>query len=200
VTIERARISAIVLSGGHGSRLDGMDKGLILLAGRTLVDWVAGRLTGQVDEILVSANRNLPQYTALGHAVVTDTLADCPGPLAGLVAAGRKARHEWLLTVPCDSPFIPPNLAETLQCMAAETGADLVRPSDETGVHFVVMLVRRRLVRDAEIYLQSGGHKVQAWQAGIRNATAHFKGRPFFNINSPDDLAVAEQLAREFGV
>lgn len=189
-------VSAIILAGGRATRFGGEDKGLIALAGRPLVDWVARRLAGRVDEILVSANRETARYAALGFDVVADTLADYPGPIAGFVAAGHQARNEWLLTVPCDCPFLPDDLVPRLLDAAVNKGMDLVRAADAKAVHYTVMLARRGLIADAEAFLAAGGRKVQTWQERHVCGKVRFDAtpNPFFNINSPDDLAQAERL------
>ena len=194
-------ISAIVLAGGQARRMGGRDKGLIPLAGRPLIAWVLARLAAQVDEILISANRHLDDYAALGHPVVTDDLPDQRGPLAGIVAAGRRAKGRWLLVVPCDAPFLPLDLACRLLAAARADNTRLACAADARQTHHATMLLHRDLLDSVAARLAQGQLKVQAWQAGQDCAVAHFADAPhaFLNINTPDDLAVAERLAAAQG-
>jgi len=194
-------VSAVVLAGGLARRFKGEDKGLIELARRPLAAWVVGRLAaGHVAEVLVNANRNLAQYAALGHPVVADHLPGNPGPLAGLLAAGRTARQEWLLSVPCDAPFLPLDLPAHLHQHALVNHVPLVRAADETGIHYAVMLMHRSLLADLETFLQQGGRQVRAWQETQTLETVVFQTDPyaFLNVNTPEDLRTAERLAPRY--
>jgi molybdenum cofactor guanylyltransferase len=153
-----------------------------------------------VAEVLVSANRHLGDYAALGHTVVPDYLPGRLGPLAGLLAAARTARMEWLLTLPCDAPFIPLDLARRLFLEARETNASLLRAEDETGIHYAVMLVHRRLLPDLESYVEAGGREVRVWQDRHAPHVVRFDQDPygFLNINTPEDLRVAERIAPRY--
>jgi molybdopterin-guanine dinucleotide biosynthesis protein A len=190
----------VILAGGLARRFQGEDKGLIKLSQRPLAQWVADRLTGHASEILINANRNLGHYAALGHTVVSDYLPNHPGPLAGLLSAARTAQQEWLLSVPCDLPFLPLDLVMQLHDHAITSHAPLVRAADETGTHFAVMLAHRSLMTDLEAYVQEGGRQVQAWQARHENKTIYFGDDPyaFLNINSPEDLRKAERIAHRY--
>lgn len=187
-------ISGIILAGGRARRLGGQDKGLIELAGRTLIARTLERIAPQVDEVLISANRHLEAYAALGRRVVPDSLPDFQGPLAGIVAAASHAHHEWLLTAPCDAPFLPADLAARLIARALETGTRLVRAADAHQPHYTVMLLHRSLLADLEDQLAQGLLKVQAWQARHACETVQFDDPDaFLNINTPEDLLHAER-------
>ncbi len=193
-------VSAVILAGGMARRFRGEDKGLLLLGRRPLVAWVAERLQGHVAEVLVNANRNLGDYAALGHPVVADHLSGNPGPLAGILAAGRTAQQEWLLTVPCDVPFLPLDLALHLHAQALANQVPIVRAADETGVHYAVMLMHRSLLVDLEQFVRDGGRQVSAWQETHPRETVVFAGDPyaFINVNTPDELRRAERLAPRY--
>jgi len=193
-------VSAIILAGGLARRFKGEDKGLIELARRPLAAWVAERLRGHVAEVLLNANRNLAGYAALGYPVVADHLPGNLGPLSGLLAAARTAQQEWLLTVPCDAPFLPLDLAIHLHAQALANDVPMVRAADETGTHYAVMLMHRSLLADLDLYVQGGGRQVRAWQEMHPVETVVFSGDPyaFLNVNTPDDLRTAERLARRY--
>lgn len=192
-----AKPAAIILAGGQARRFSGQDKGLIGLIGRPLVQWVAAGLAPQVAEIVISANRNLDVYASLGYPVVADSLPDMPGPLAGILAAVEGTTSEWVLTTPCDTPFLPTDLVSRLLEKARTSGMHLVRAADIGQVHFTVMLFHRSLLADLADYLADGGRKVQAWQARHPCTQVVFEHDPnaFLNINTPDDLHHAEALA-----
>ncbi|MEO8718593.1 MAG: NTP transferase domain-containing protein, partial [Burkholderiales bacterium] len=97
-------VSGIVLAGGQGRRMGGVDKGLVALHGRPMVSWVLERLAPQVAEIVINANQNLDAYGGLGHRVVADEVGGFAGPLAGLHAGLGAVRGALAVTVPCDSP------------------------------------------------------------------------------------------------
>lgn len=198
---EAARpITAVVLAGGQGRRFQGRDKGLLELERRALADWVVSRVRAQVSEVLINANRNLDAYARLGYPIVADRRGDAAGPLAGLSAAARTARHTWLLALPCDTPFLPAGLAGLLYAHALSTGAPLVRAANESGTHYAVMLMHRDLADDLDAYLRAGERTVRDWQARHRCETLYFGEDPyaFLNINTQDELRAAERLAPRY--
>jgi len=198
--IEPRPVSAVILAGGLARRFQGEDKGLIELAKRPLAAWAAERLSGKVAEVLINANRNLSRYAAMGHTIVPDYLPDRPGPLAGILAAARTAQQKWLLSVPCDVPFLPLDLVMRLHDQAEASQVRLARVADETGTHFAIMLMHRELIPDLDQFVQSGGRQVQAWQARHASETIFFTDDPyaFLNINTPDDIRKAERLAHRY--
>lgn len=191
-----APVGAVVLAGGRARRFGGEDKGLIPLQGQPLVAWVIRRLRPQVAELVISANRNTTAYAAFGPAV-TDTLPDQPGPLAGMYAAGLSMQCEWVLTAPCDTPFLPLDLASRLLAGARQSGAQAVYAADGAQAHYGVMLFRRTLVPDIGRFLIEGGRRVQDWLARVHARPVPFDddSHAFFNINTPEDLALAERIA-----
>ncbi len=199
-TTDQRPVSGVILAGGLARRFQGEDKGLINLLRRPLAAWVAERLVGHAAEVLINANRNLGKYAAIGHTVVPDYLPDHPGPLAGLLSAARTAQHEWLLSVPCDTPFLPLDLVMQLHDHAMAANVRLARAADETGTHFAIMLVHRELIPDLAEFVREGGRQVQAWQARHASETIFFGDDPyvFLNVNTPDDLRKAERIALRY--
>ena len=114
MTIAREDVTGIVLAGGMGRRMGGVDKGLVPLAGRPLVAHVLERLAPQAGAIIVNANQNRDRYAAYGHPVVADEVGGFAGPLAGLHAGMTAATTPYVVTVPCDSPFLPGDLVARL--------------------------------------------------------------------------------------
>ena len=133
-------VTGIVLAGGQGRRMGGVDKGLQLLHGKPMVAPCIARLAPQVDEILINANQNLEAYARFGHRVVPDAIGGFAGPLAGLHAGLGAASHPLVLTVPCDSPFLPPDLFSRLKSELHENDLAVAKTGDQP--HPVFALVR----------------------------------------------------------
>lgn len=194
-----AAITGLVLAGGRGQRMGGADKGLQLLHGQPLAAHVLTRLAPQAGALAISANRHADAYAALGApwhaAVLADTLPDFPGPLAGLLAGLRASRTAWVLAVPCDSPWLPADLATRLAAAVLAQDADIatVTTTDAAGVvslHPVFALVRTSLADDLAAFLHGGERKVRAWYARHKTAEVAFADeRAFYNINSLQELA-----------
>jgi molybdopterin-guanine dinucleotide biosynthesis protein A len=184
-------ISGVVLAGGQGRRMGGVDKGLEPLHGRPLAAHVIDRLRPQVDELLINANQNLERYAELGARVVPDAVGGFVGPLAGLLAGLAAATNPLVLTVPCDSPFLPADLAARLQRALAASGADIAVAKTFDQPHPVFALVRATVAPGLERFLQSGGRKIDAWYADLAVVEVAFddEADAFANINTRDELA-----------
>jgi molybdopterin-guanine dinucleotide biosynthesis protein A len=190
-----AGISGLVLAGGQGRRMGGVDKGLQLLQGRPMIAWVLERLTPQVDELMISANQHLERYRAFGHAVLPDVVGGFAGPLAGLERGLSAARHDLVVTAPCDSPFLPPDLVARLHAGLAAENAELAVARTGTQVHPVFCLCQRRLHADLHEYLAAGGRKIDAWYSRLRVVEVAFDEVPdaFSNINTREELREHEK-------
>lgn len=187
------QITAIILAGGRGRRMGEADKGLQLLAGKPMARWVAERVAPQVNAVLVSANRNLERYRELGCAVLADEMPDFPGPLAGLHRALREIRTPLWLSVPCDTPFLPGNLALRLFDALLASGAQLAVASVEGYLQPTVCLGHANLRDSLGDFLAQGGRRVGEWQAGLRRVAVPFEDAQMFrNINTPEELMNAE--------
>lgn len=185
-------ITGVILAGGLGRRMGGVDKGLQLLAGRPLVRYVVDRLAPQVDALLINANRSQAEYAALGYPVLADEIPDFAGPLAGLHAALSAARTPLVLTVPCDSPYLPPDLAARLYAGLVASGADLAIVRAEGRLHPVFCLARTHLQGPLATYLAQGGRRVAGWCTEIGACEVDFDDQPlaFRNFNTLDDLSI----------
>lgn len=181
-----APITGLILAGGQGSRMGGRDKGLVPYRGRTLVDHAIERIAPQVGELLISANRNIEEYARRGYHVVTDTLPDFQGPLAGVLAGLQAARHEWVLTAPCDMPHLPRDLAARLT--AAAQGNMIVVAGDGTRTHPAVMLIHTSLAQYLFAYLQDGRRSVHGFQESAGFARENFDAAAMANINRLEEL------------
>ena len=167
-----AAITGLILAGGRGQRLGGVDKGLQPWRGLPLVDHALGRLAPQVGSLMISANRNAALYATRAARVVPDAAHDFPGPLAGILAGLRAASTPWLAVVPCDSPRLPLDLVARLAGAVAGTrGAVVQRDHGALGLRLepVCCLLWTALADDLARHLGDGGRKVEAWVA--RHAT-----------------------------
>lgn len=182
------KLTGIVLAGGLARRLGGIDKGLAPFDGRPLVKRVLERLAPQVDEILISANRNIEIYESYGLRVVQDEYTGYAGPLAGLQAGLRAARHRLVLTVPCDAPLLPSDLAARLLAALGAHGIAVARAAGRNQPVFA--LLQRETLPGLEAFLSGGGRKVETWQATLDRVEVDFDDEPdaFRNINTTDEL------------
>ena len=186
-------VTGIVLAGGQGRRMGGVDKGWVDLGGVPMVAHVLTRLVPQVGAVLINANQNLDRYRALGHPVVPDAVGGFAGPLAGLHAGMTLASHELVVTVPCDSPFLPMDLVERLHAGLVEKRAQLAVAKTFDQPHPVFALVRRDVLANLAAFLDGGGRKIDAWYAALRVIEVGFddEADAFRNINTADELAAA---------
>ncbi len=194
----RHAITGLILAGGRGRRLGGVDKGLLPLQGRPLVAHVLERLQPQVGAIVISANRHRERYAEWGCPVVGDELPGYPGPLAGIAAGLRAATTPYLAVVPCDAPRLAPDLVARLYAALAEQQAEIAIAHDGQHVQPVFALLARVLLADLLAYLQAGGRGVEHWCRRLRLAIADFRdeAKSFLNINEPADYARLEPGGR----
>jgi len=186
-------VTGIVLAGGQGRRMGGIDKGLVALGGRAMVEHVIERLAPQVGAILVNANQNREQYAAFGHPVVADAVGGFAGPLAGLHAGMSVATTPLVVTVPCDSPFLPVDLVARLAAGLEGAKAQLAVARTLDQPHPVFALVRCDVLPHLGAFLQSGGRKIDLWYASLAVVEVPFDdcAESFRNINTRDELAAA---------
>jgi molybdopterin-guanine dinucleotide biosynthesis protein A len=186
-------VTGVILAGGQGRRMGTVDKGLVILAGRPMVSHVLERLAQQVDQILINANQHPGEYGAFGHRVVPDAIGGFAGPLAGLHAGLTQAAHPLVVTVPCDSPFLPLDLVARLRAALDANAADLAVARTFDQPHPVFALVRQRVQPHLTRFLEGGGRKIDAWYATLATVEVAFddEADAFRNINTADELAAA---------
>ena len=184
-------VTGLVLAGGRGSRMGGVDKGLQLLDGVPLIEHALRRLTPQVDAMMINANRNLETYARFGLPVWPDADAEFAGPLAGFVAGLTHCTTEWMVTVPCDTPRFPLDLVERLMDVVGDAGA-AVACTLEDGVtqrQPVFCLMRRAARTQIEAYLAGGGRRIDGWFKDARCVDVLFEDAgAFFNANTIEEL------------
>lgn len=187
-------ISSIILSGGRASRMSGVDKGLVQLQQKPLIAHVIARLNPQVDEIFINANREIVQYQAFALPVLQDEIAEFIGPLAGFSLGLQHAKHEYVLTVPCDSPLLPLDLAQRLYSSMAASRMDIAVASSAGNTHPVFCLMKKTVLPSLLAYIESGERKVSIWQKSLKYVEVDFSdcGDGFINLNTFEDLAALE--------
>ncbi|ATG74254.1 molybdenum cofactor guanylyltransferase MobA [Zobellella denitrificans] len=194
--LDPKEITAVILAGGEGRRMNGADKGLLPLWGKPLVCHVLERLKPQVGEVLINANRNLAEYRKLAP-VVRDEGYGYVGPLAGFEAGLTHAPSEWVLFVPCDSPLVPLDLARRL-CTAVQRHDQIAVVDDGLQLHAATALLHQSLLPSLCNYLDGGDRKLQLWYERHQLVPVDFsdEAEAFFNLNTSEALALLEQKGR----
>ena len=191
-------ITGVVLAGGRARRMGGEDKGLVELAGRCMVEYVVDALRPQVGALLVNANRNAERYAELtGLEVLPDIVGDYAGPLAGMASALAAACTPLVLSAPCDSPLVAPDLAARMHAALVAAGADIAVARDAERMQPVFALLSRELLGDLRAALEAGERKIDRWYATHRVVEVDFSdhGDMFLNINTPEERdALAARL------
>ena len=185
-----AAVTGVILAGGRGQRMGGVDKGLRELRGKPMVAWVLERFAPQVDEVLINANQNLGTYAAYGHRVIPDEIGGFAGPLAGLQRGLGEARHPLVATVPCDTPFLPADLVARLRAALLAQDAQLAVARTGDQPHPVFCICRRDVLPHLTQFLAGGGRKIDAWYATLKVVEVEFDDQPgaFSNINTLAEL------------
>ena len=195
VDVPLDNITAVILAGGRAQRMGGMDKGLIPLNGKPMVEHIIDAIRPQVGALVINANRNLEVYGRYGLPVIRDRMGDFFGPLVGMASALEVSDTPYLLTVPCDSPLIPADLAERLYRKLQEAQAEISVVHDGERMQPVFALLHRDLLPSLLDYLEAGGRKIDTWYAQHRLALVDFSDRRELscNVNTPDEQARLEQ-------
>ena len=194
------RVTGLILAGGRGSRMGGTDKGLQPLRGMPMAMHVLWRLAPQVVDVVINANRNLGAYEGFGRTVVPDASADFQGPLAGMLAGLPYCETEWMMGVPCDTPYLPHDMVARLLVAAERVDAPVAMPvtveaDGRRQTHPVFLLVRGDLYDSLSVFMQNGGRKIDAWTGSIGAIEVPFDDpAAFFNANTLAELNHLEQV------
>ncbi|MEN9538308.1 MAG: hypothetical protein RLZZ126_543 [Pseudomonadota bacterium] len=207
-------VTAMVLAGGRGSRMGGADKGLQHFNGMPLALHALMRLQlqqgGPLGDTLVNANRNLAAYEAFGAPVWPDSVDGFAGPLAGFLTGLERCETPWLLTLPCDAPLFPLDLAARLASAAEHAGADIAMASapEADGAAAVSLrpqpvfsLMRIELMESLADFMRSGGRKIDTWTGQHHTVLVPFDQpgddpQAFFNANTLAELSSLEHSPR----
>ena len=194
------RVTGVILAGGQGKRMGMADKGLQPFDGKPMVKHVIDRIAPQVGKLIINANRNRETYQSFGYPVYTDYPLDYSGPLAGFLTGLRHCKTPYLVTVPCDTPFLSHELVEKLVDALEKEQADLavacVRTDDLCRVQPVFALMKTSVRPHLESFLENGGRKIDGWTSTLKTVEVCFDDiHTFENINTPDDLEKFQQAA-----
>jgi molybdopterin-guanine dinucleotide biosynthesis protein A len=193
MSLNKDEITGIVLAGGRGSRMGGVDKGLQNHQGVPLALHALLRLQPQVGELMINANRNLGAYESMGVPVWPDAQSDFPGPLAGVLVGLERCETPYLVTVPCDTPNFPLDLVQRLSLALVAEDADVAmaatRESGQTMAQPVFCLLKTTLLESLVKFLRDGQRKIDRWTAQHRVATVVFDDAAAFdNANTVEEL------------
>lgn len=181
------KISAIILAGGEGKRLGGVDKGLFHYKNKALIEYVIDTITPQVDEIIISANRNQNRYTQYTPKVITDNTETTLGPMAGIAAALAHCSHDWVLVVACDTPFLPTNIIDTFLHSKADSKLYVAEADNKLQL---LMLLHKSLHRSLTQALDENQLRLMRWVKSQQAEIVIFNDKAAFkNLNNIDDFA-----------
>ena len=203
-SIAASEITGLILAGGRAQRMGGIDKGLIPFKGIPLIESALERLKPQVHTILINANRNHSIYSSYGYPVLADEDDSFSGPLAGFVAGLKACKTPYLLTVPCDSPLFPLDLANQLvdSLKTNQVKIGYASSQDTAGKIWaqpVFCLMHKDLLGSLKIFLESGERKIDRWFAQENASSALFANeKAFTNANTPEELAQLESLTDSY--
>jgi molybdenum cofactor guanylyltransferase len=207
--IPAVAITGLILAGGRGTRMGHADKGLQMFRGLPLVAHAIARLAPQVGTLAININRNETLYAPFGLPLWPDVLPDFAGPLAGLQTGLSRCATPYLLSVPCDSPLLPLDLAARLSAGLESADADLaLAVTDDEGEsngdddhggrrpqrHPVFCLMKTSVLPQLNDYLRDGGRKMENWMTSLAMVDVHFDDRAAFNnINTLQQLQQLEK-------
>jgi len=201
-----ADITCVILAGGLARRMGNADKAFVRLNNQPLLAHVLARITPQVDRIIINANGDPKRFSAFDLPVVPDTISDFPGPLAGVLTAMDWVRNnqpqcKWLVSIPVDTPFAPPDLVARLSQSIRDNDADMACAKSKDRAHPVVGLWPVELADNLRSAMTEDDiRKVDLWTARFKLAQTEFDTDPvdpFFNINRPEDIEQAEKFLQE---
>ena len=193
-TISKKDVTGVILAGGQARRMQGQDKGLALLNNKPMIEYVIESLKPQVGALLINANRNLGKYATYGFDIVSDELSGYHGPLAGMASALNKVTTPYMLTTPCDSPFMVDDLAERLINALETNDADISVAHNGERMQPVFCLIKKELLPSINDFLNEGERKIDKWFNQHKLAIADFSDKPktFDNLNTIEDIQSIE--------
>ncbi len=190
------QITAIILSGGQGSRVNDKDKGLIQFQGKPMIEHVIEAIKPQVDSIVISANRNIEEYACFNFPVINDNTLTFEGPIAGIISAYEHIEDEsqLILSASCDSPHLPSDYVKKLYSCLTESTADIAVVDDGERIQNSHFLMRIEVLPSLHDYFTSGGRSLYGWHENQNMVKVDFSDQKdsFFNINTFDDLALLD--------
>jgi molybdopterin-guanine dinucleotide biosynthesis protein A len=199
IAVTRQIFTGVILAGGQATRMGGQDKGLVELNGSPMVQYVLDAIVPQVHRIIINANRNREIYAHYGHEVISDEFEGFFGPLAGMASCMRNVATPFMVTAPCDSPFVPGDLVRRLYVQMIKKDADISVAHDGQRIQPVFVLLKTSLLDSMLGFLNRGERKIDKWFDQHKLAITDFSDKPdtFININNRDELSLIESKLRE---
>lgn len=194
-------ITGVILAGGRAKRMQGQDKGLLKVNGQAMIELTLERLSPQVNTLIINANRNVEQYKKFNHPVISDdNSTDFHGPLAGMLSALKISTTQYILSTPCDSPFIPADLSIRLLSALIDADADISVVHDGNRMQPVFALIKKELRDSLQKFLDNGDRKIDLWYQQHHTVLADFSDHNdiSLNINTPVELQELEQKLSEY--
>ncbi|MCK4864463.1 MAG: molybdenum cofactor guanylyltransferase [Gammaproteobacteria bacterium] len=194
-------ITGVILAGGQAKRMAGQDKGLLNVNGRAMIEIIIERLSPQVNRLIINANRNVEQYRKFNYPVISDDdSTGFHGPLAGMLSALKTSTTQYILSAPCDSPFIPANLSTRLLSALIGADADICVVHDGNRMQPVFALIKKELHGSLQSFLNNGDRKIDLWYKQHHTVLVDFSDCDdiSLNINTPDELQKLEQKLTEY--
>lgn len=184
-------ITGVILAGGLARRMGGQDKGLVVFEKQPMIQHAVSAFRPQVDSLIINANRHIDQYARLGYPILSDEMQDYQGPLAGMLTAMAKANSDFILTMPCDGPYLPPVYRQRMMESLLLHQADIAVATDGERLQPVYALIPTRLKDDLTAFLATGERKIDRWYQQHNVVEVSFADYPdaFININRPEDLS-----------
>lgn len=194
-------ITGVILAGGRAKRMGGQDKGLLNVNGQAMIELIIERLSPQVDSLIINANRHIEQYKKFTYPVISDdNSSDFHGPLAGILSALKNCTTQYLLTIPCDSPFFPADLSTRLLSTLIKENAEICVVHDGQRMQPVFVLIKTKLRDSLQNYLDNGDRKIDLWYKQHHTVLADLSDYSdiSLNINTPDELKNLEKKLTEY--
>jgi molybdenum cofactor guanylyltransferase len=186
-------IAGVILAGGRATRMNGRDKGFVWFKSKPMVEHVVNAVKSEVDKLYINANRNQYDYTMYGN-VFSDDVEGFQGPLAGILSACKNIDAIYILVVPCDGPYVSPEVITRLKEAMLSSNADICVAHDGEKMQPTYAIIRTSLKKDLEDYLRTGQRKLGAWykQNNLVEVPMYDIRESFINLNSPEDLTREE--------
>lgn len=189
-------ITGVILAGGLAKRMNGQDKGLIHILDQPMVKLIIEKLKPQVNGIIINANRNIEQYQKFNFPVIRDLYEnDYFGPLAGMLSAIRNSDSDYILTVPCDNPFIPEDLTIRLLTALNNENAEIAVVHDGKRIQPVFALIKTSLAGSMQQFIDNGDRKIELWYKQHHTVLVDFSDKKdiSINLNTPEELHLIVQ-------
>ena len=186
----KTEVTGVILAGGQARRMGGQDKGLVMLDGKPMVEIIIDVFKPQTAKLLINANRNHDRYSQYGFELVADELSGYCGPLAGMASALKSINTDYMVTAPCDSPFIPLDLVQRLADALENKSTEISVAHDGERIQPVFCMLKKTLLQSLTDYLAAGERKIDRWFKQHDFAIADFSDKPetFANINRQEDV------------